>query len=60
MALSKLRMKKMTAEERSEVARRGDPVGGVARAEGLSAKRRKENAPEAAKAKWEKARKAGK
>lgn len=50
----------MTAEERSEVARRGDPVGGVARAEGLSAKRRKENAPEAAKAKWEKARKAGK
>jgi hypothetical protein len=42
----------MTAEERQESARTAGLVGGRARADSLTAKRRKEIASKAAKARW--------
>jgi len=45
-------MRNRTAQEREEFARMGGAVGGKRRAEVLSAKRRKEIAQKAAKARW--------
>ena len=45
-------MRKRSAEEREEFARAGGRVGGRARANKLSAKRRKEIAQKAAAARW--------
>jgi hypothetical protein len=47
-------MKKRSAEEREQFARSGGLAGGKARAESLSAKRRKEIAKKAAEARWAK------
>jgi hypothetical protein len=52
VALAKLRAKSMTPEERQDSARTAGLVGGRARAESLTAKRRKEIAQKAAKARW--------
>lgn len=52
VALAARRMKKMTAEERQEVARAGGLAGGAARAKALSAAKRKEIARKAAAARW--------
>ncbi len=54
VALGKLRMKGLTAEERRELASTGGQVGGKARAEALSSKRRQEIAKKAAAARWKK------
>jgi hypothetical protein len=54
VALSSLRMKRMTPKERSEVARSGGLVGGVARAKKLTKAERKAIAQKAARARWEK------
>jgi hypothetical protein len=50
--LAKLRMKRMTAEERSEVARLGGLAGGSARAKALDPERRAEIAKKAAALRW--------
>jgi hypothetical protein len=52
VALASLRMKRMTAEERQEVARLGGLKGGKARARKLGSKQRQEIARKAAKARW--------
>jgi hypothetical protein len=52
VALSKLRMEKMTPEQRQEVARAGGLVGGRARAKKLTKAQRKESARKAAAARW--------
>ena len=52
VALAKRRMTKMTAEERSEVARSGGLAGGKARAEKLTTAQRQEIARKAAAARW--------
>jgi hypothetical protein len=56
VALSKLRMTKMTAEERSAVGRSGGLKGGPARAKKLGKKRVSEIAKKAAAARWAKKR----
>ena len=45
-------MRNRTKQEREEFARMGGKVGGKRRAESLSAKRRKEIAQKAARARW--------
>jgi hypothetical protein len=57
VALAKLRLKRMTAEERREVARRGGLVGGKARAKKLSRKERQEIGRKAAEVRWAGAKK---
>ena len=52
VALSKLRMKRMTADERQEIARKGGLVGGKARAKKLTADERRQIARKAAAARW--------
>jgi hypothetical protein len=52
VALAKLRLKRMTAEERQDVARQGGLVGGKARAQKLSPKQRQEIARKGAAARW--------
>lgn len=52
VALAKLRMTKMTPEERSEVARLGGEAGGRARAHKLDPERRREIAKKAAAKRW--------
>jgi len=52
VALAKLRSKSMTPEQRQESARHAGLFGGRARADSLTAKRRKEIASKAAKARW--------
>jgi hypothetical protein len=56
VALARLRMKRMTAEERSDVARSGGLVGGVARAKKLTKAQRQAIAKKAAQARWGKNR----
>ena len=50
--LGKRRMKKLTAEQRKDLARSGGVAGGKARAEALTPKRRAEIAKKAAAARW--------
>ena len=50
----KKRVLSLTAEQLSEIARKGGKVGGRARAEKLSSKRRSEIARKAAAARWAK------
>jgi hypothetical protein len=57
VALAKLRLKRMTAEERREVARQGGLVGGKARAKKLSRKERQEIGRKGAEVRWASARK---
>jgi hypothetical protein len=52
VALAKQRMTKMTAEERSEVARSGGLAGGKARAKKLTKAQRQAIAKKAAAARW--------
>lgn len=52
VALGRLRVKSMTAEEHKEVSAKGGKKGGKARAEKLSAARRKAIAEKAAAARW--------
>ena len=52
VALAKLRMVKMTAQQREDVARAGGLAGGPARAKKLSSKRRSDIARKAAEARW--------
>lgn len=56
VALAKLRMTRMTAEERSEVARLGGLAGGSARADKLKPDQRRAIAQKAAAARWAKAK----
>lgn len=52
VALSRLRMEKMTPEQRQEVARAGGRVGGLARAKTMTKAERQESARKAAQARW--------
>jgi general stress protein YciG len=52
--LGKRRAKKAKPGELSEIGRKGGEVGGAARADALSPKRRSEIAKKAAKARWAK------
>jgi hypothetical protein len=57
VSLGKLRMRKLSAEEREELARTGGKVGGPARAKKLTTAQRSEIARKAALARWENAKK---
>ena len=56
VALAALRMKRMSAAERQEVARAGGLVGGAARAAALTKAERRAIARKAAAARWGKKR----
>jgi hypothetical protein len=52
VALGKQRAKKAAPGELSEIGRKGGEIGGAARADALTAKRRREIAKKAAAARW--------